>query len=68
MRHVLATPVTDQGGKGVVEGDQVIAAVEIVSDPVVPKSVNRAVERGQNGTKEKPWEETGSKTQPFKPP
>jgi formylmethanofuran:tetrahydromethanopterin formyltransferase len=46
MRHVLAPTVEDQEGKGVIVGDQVMVVVEIVIDPVVSKSLNRAVERG----------------------
>ena len=39
-----------------------VTANEGVTDPVVSRSLNRAVERGQNGTKEKAQEVSWFKT------
>jgi len=45
MRHVLAPTGEVPVGKVVIKGDWV-TVVEALIDPVVPQSLNRAVERG----------------------
>ena len=67
MRHAFTPTREDPMDKVVIGGDRVTVAGETVIDPVASQSLNRAVERGKNGTtKEKAWEDPSSRTRPFK--